>query len=269
MTSGPTDGLQLPAIFGGMRLLLALAIVFTFQSDLLALQSLQMEIPVYSVVQTITNRSPEPAEEKLHLQPGFVSLSWQKLDSDPSDLSPPKLVSGGIYLLQQPPMPGSSGRRRKGILGRPFLSHIDQQGDSWKSFEMAYRVAVDHTGDVTKIGTIDVNYFVDRPTSYFTPGRQDAALIAVHLMALFRRELIDHRSILLGTLEPDGRIGPVLSRLSEKVALLIPFAQQILIPSGQLVTLDPTVMHQLQQRGTKILEVDNLEQAYQLMVRTR
>jgi hypothetical protein len=251
------------------RILALLAIVFSFQSDLFALQSLQMEIPVYSVVQTITNRSPEPAEEKLNIQQWFVSLSWQRLDSDPSDLSPPKLISGGIYLLQQPPMPGSSVRRRKGILSRPFLARIDQQGDSWKSFEMAYRVAVDHTGDITKIGTIEVNYFVDKPTSYFIRGLHDAALTAVHLMGLFRRETIDNRSILLGTLEPDGRIGPVFGMLSEKVALLIPLAEQILIPSGQLATLDPTVMHQLQQHGTKVLEVDNLEQAYQLMVRTR
>lgn len=264
MISGPTDGLRSSAIFGSMkRVLLALVVVFSCQSDLFALE---MEIPVYSVVQTITNRSPEPAEEKLHIQRGFVSLSWQRLDPAPSDLSPPKLISGGIYLLQQPPMPG---RRNKGRLGRPFLAHIDQQGDSWKSFEMAYRVAVDQTGDITKIGTIGVNYFVDRPTAYFPPGLHEAASTAVHLMAFFRRELIDDRSILLGTLEPDGRLGPVFSRLSEKVALFMPFARQILIPSGQLVTLDPTIMHQLQQHGTKVLEVDNLEHAYQLMVRAR
>jgi hypothetical protein len=251
------------------RVLAVLVIAFSFQSDLFALQTLQMEIPVYSVVQTMTSRSPEPAEEQLHIQQGFVSLSWQSLDSDPSDLSPPKLISGGIYLVQQPPMPGSSSsRRRKGIIGRLFLDRIDHQGDLWKSFEMAYRQAVAHTGDITKIGTIEVNYFVDRPTSYFTPGLHETAL-AVHLMGLFRGEAIDDRSILLGILQTDGRIGPVFSLLSEKVALLIPHAQQILIPSGQLVDLNPTVMHQLQQHGTKVLEVDNLEQAYQLMKRSR
>jgi hypothetical protein len=93
--------------------------------------------------------------------------------------------------------------------------------------------------------------------------------MAVRLMGLFRREAIDDRSILLGTLEPNGHIGPLIGMLSEKVALLIPHAQQILILSGQLVDLDPTVMHQLHQHGTAIREVDTLEQAYHLMVRAR
>ena len=251
------------------RVLLALAIVFYLQgnefSEGQAIESLGTEIPVYRFVHTVNSRFPEQAEERRTIQQVFVGLDWARFDSNPGDLNPSKLVRGGIYLLQ-PSIPGSRG---SGNSGRRFLANIDPLGDTWNSFEMAYHVAIEHTQDITKIGSIKVNYFVDRPTSYFTPGRDDAASMAAYLMALFRRELIDDRSIILGTLEPDGHIGPVFTMLSEKVALLIPFAQQILIPSGQLINLDPTVMHQLQQHGTKVLEVDSLEQAYQLMVRTR
>jgi len=251
------------------RVLLALVIVFYLQGDELsegrAIESLATEIPAYRFVYTITGRFPEQAEEQRAVQQVFIGLDWLRFDSNPGDLDPPKLVRGGIYLLQ----PAVLGSRGRGSSGRRFLANIDPLEDTWKSFEMAYRVAVDHTGDIPKIGTIEVNYFVDRPTSYFIRGLHDAALTAVHIMGLFRRELIDTRSILLGTLEPDGRIGPVFGMLSDKMAMLIPIAEQILIPSGQLVTLDSTVMHQLQQHGTKVLEVDNIEQAYQLMVRTR
>lgn len=270
MTSGPIDSLQLPAIFVSMKRILAILImVLSFQvnppAEGGASESLVLEIPIYKIVHTTTSRFSEPAEEIHSVQQIFEAINWTRFDSDPGDLSPPKLVRGGIYLLQ-PPVPGSRGR---GNSGRRFLANIDQQGDSWKSFEMAYRVAAEQTEAITKIGKIEVNYFVDRPTSYFIPARYDAALMAIHLMGLFRGEAIDDGSILLGTLEPNGRIGPVFGMLSEKVALLIPFAGQILIPSGQLTNLDPTVMHQLQQHGTKVLEVDNLDQAYQLMVRAR
>ncbi len=249
------------------RFLAALVVLIALQGDRFAegraAESLEKEILVYRFVHAITSRFPEPAEEKRHVQQVFVSLNWTRFHSDPGDLNPPKLVKGGIYLLQ-PPLVGSRGR---GTIGRHFLASIDDQGDSWSSFEMAYRQAVEQTRDITKIGEIEVNYFVDRPSSYFTPDRYDAAFMAVHLMALFRRELIDARSVLLGTLLPDGRIGPGYSMLSEKVALLIPHTQLILIPSGELTNLDLTVMHQLQEHGTRVLEVDSLEQAYQLMVR--
>lgn len=257
-----------PAIFVTMmRFLAALVVVFFFQGDRFAegraAESLDTEFPVYCFVHTATSRFPEPAEEKYQLQQVFVSLNWTRFDSDPGDLNPPKLFRGGIYLAQ-PPFAGSRGR---GSIGRRFLANIDRQSNYWSNFEMTYRQAVEQTGSVTKIGEIEVNYFVDRPTSYFIPDRHNATLMAVHLMALFRRELIDDGVVLLGTIETDGRIGPVFSMLSKKVALLIPLARQILIPAGQLTSLDSIVMHQIQQHGTRVLEVDNLEQAYQLMVR--
>ena len=252
------------------RILLVLILVLSFQENLPAeggvVESLGQEVPIYSFVHSVTSRFPGPAEEKHSVQQAFVRIDWTRFDFDPGDLSPPKLVRGGIYQLQpQVPAPGSRGRNSS---VRRFLANIDQQGDFWKSFELAYRVARDQTENITKIGRIEVNYFVDRPTSYFSPDQYDAASIAIHLMALFRREWINDRSILLGTLEPGGRIGPGFSMISEKV-LLMRHAHQILIPTGQLTVLDPTVIDQLQQHGTKVLEVETLEEAYQLMVRAR
>lgn len=132
---------------------------------------------------------------------------------------------------------------------------------------MAYRLAVEHTPSITKVGTIDVNYFVWGTTPHpKTLDWEDAPLMAVGFMALFRRETTDNFSTLLGTLQPDGRIGPVFSMLSEKVARSIGHVRQILIPAGQLTELDPSVVQKLQQHDMKVLEVDNLEEAYQLMM---
>jgi hypothetical protein len=53
------------------------------------------------------------------------------------------------------------------------------------------------------------------------------------------------------------------------VSLLAPQTEKIFIPSGHLTLLDPAVKNELQPQRRIIQEVDTIEHAYQLMVRTR
>lgn len=140
------------------------------------------------------------------------------------------VVMGNIILMK--PSPG--GARPGGDLGNI------QQGSLYRaSLEQAYRQAVKHTEDVPKNGNIEINRMVGGVIPNVDDGYP--ASMAVHLMAMFWRALIPDNSILIGTLQPDGRIGAV-SLLSAKIRRLIPYSQKLFIPSGQLVTLDPIII---------------------------
>lgn len=217
----------------------------------------ETEIPLYGFTL---------AGGQLRLTYELMSVNWARYDTNVADMNPPKLVSGGTYTAQ---LTFSSGARySRGQIGRKYLAPIDVGGPYWRSIERAYPLAVQYTEVLQKVGILEINRMVDGLT---VPDADEGypASIALGLMSLFhapysRDRFYQEYVALLGTLQPDGRIGPV-SRVSEKVALLLTRVPKILIPSGQLAMVDPAVLNQLYQHHSRIEEVDTLEQAYQLM----
>lgn len=194
---------------------------------------------------------------KLGVTREVMAVNWMSDGSDRADLSPPKVRLGKTILMR--PSPG--GVRPGGDLGS-----IQRSSHYLTSLQQAYRQAVKQTEGVPKNGILEINRLVGGTIPNADDGY--SASMAVHFMAMFRSAIIPDNSILIGTLQPDGRIGAV-SLLSAKVVLLIPYSQKLFIPSGQLTTLEPAVTNLLEQRQVTVEEVDTIEQAYQLMVRTR
>ena len=212
--------------------------------------------------------------EKLSFGQEFMLFEWSIDSSNHGSLNPSKLRKGQIFsskLVMLPNRPGCVGRRCSSM-GRLLLGDIQPQSFYWSSVEYAYRHAVERaerTESIQKVGTIEINRMIlnDGVSNVWDVDEGWAASMAVHFMALFRQELISESNILIGSLLPDGKIGPV-NRLPEKVTLLGQ-TKKILIAPGQLAILDPIVLNQLQQRGTTVLEVNDIEEAYQQMVRVR
>lgn len=187
----------------------------------------------------------------------IMSVNWTSNGSYPSDTNGRKVVVGKTILMR--PSPG--GVRPAGDLG-PI-----QQGSLYlASFMQAYRQAVKQTAEVPNTGVLQINRLVGGTI----PNVDDsyAASTAAHLMAMFRGAVIPDTSILLGALQADGRIGAV-SLFPAKVLLLLPYAQKLYIPSGQLAALGPDVLNRIQQRQVVVEEVDTIEQAYQSMIWSR
>jgi hypothetical protein len=194
---------------------------------------------------------------KMQVMREVMTVNWKSDPSYHNDGSSPKAIMGKTILMK--PSPG--GVRPGGDLG-----NIQQVSLYWTSFERAYHQVLKQTENLPTNAALEVNRLVGGTIPNVDDGY--AATIAVHLMAMFQSTFIPNTSILVGALQSDGRVGPV-GLLPAKVLLLLPYAQKIYIPSGQLTTLSPSVMNQIQQRQVTIEEVDTIEQAYQLMIRTR
>jgi len=205
---------------------------------------------------------------RLRLKQELMSVMWTTYDMNDPAMNPPKLVRGKTYTAQAVFFnnPRSTGRRGGGI-GRKFLGDIHPQGLYWRSVEQAYAQAVLQTGDIQKVGRIEVNRMVD---GLVVPSSDEgyAASMAIGFMGLFRQAYVGERYVLLGVLRGNGRLEPV-SRLSEKMALVIPYAEKILIPSGGSALIDPSVLDHAYKRGIPIQEVDTLDQAFAEMAWTR
>lgn len=198
-----------------------------------------------------------PNGTKLQIMREVMSLDWKSDPSARNDGGSPRAVMGKAILMK--PTPG-------GVRPASDLGNIQRGSLYWMNFEQAYRYVVRRSENLPKNAALEVTRLVGSTI----PNADDsyAATIAVRLMAMFQHASVPDTSILIGTLQPDGRVGPV-NLLSEKLLLLLPFSQKLYIPSGQLVELDPNVINTIQQRQVTIEEVDTIEQAYQVMVRTQ
>lgn len=194
---------------------------------------------------------------KVQVMREVMIVNWRSDPSSSNDGGPPKVIMGKTLLMR--PSPG-------GVRPGADLGYIQEGSLYWTSFERAYRQVLKHTAQLPKNAALEVTRLVGTTIPNVDDGY--APTIAVHLMAMFQHTSIPATSILVGGLQSDGRVGPV-GQLPTKVLLLLPYAQKLYIPTGQLATLSPVVMNQIQQRQATIEEVDSIEQAYQLMIRNR
>ncbi len=145
-----------------------------------------------------------------------------------------------------------------GVTLRP--SHLDAMAD-------AFNFAIAHTPAQRHTGTVSVQGVAYLPTS--TDGPSAGAVMAVGFVAVLKGESIIRGIALTGTIQPDGRIGPV-GAIPDKVrAAAREGYRTVLIPQGQFQGPDWNLGSLALELNITVKEVETVEEAYALMTGRR
>ncbi len=132
-----------------------------------------------------------------------------------------------------------------------------------QALNRAIQYAKERTPSVRHTGTLWIHGVAYGPTS--TDGPSAGAAMAVGFIAVFRGDKIQRGIALTGTIEPDGRIGPV-GAIPDKVrAAVREGCRTILIPQGQLSDPRWRLAGLGMELNVTIREVATVEAAYELM----
>jgi PDZ domain-containing protein len=131
----------------------------------------------------------------------------------------------------------------------------------------ALRYAMARTPSVTHTGSIVIKGAAYVPTS--TDGPSGGAVMTVGFLALFKGHHLQRSIALTGTLEPDGRIGPV-GAISDKVqAAAREGYRTVLVPLGQSTDPRWNAQSLAMRLNVVIREVATIEEAYEFMTGQR
>lgn len=131
----------------------------------------------------------------------------------------------------------------------------------------AFRYAVERTPTVRHTGTVSVQGLAYAPTS--TDGPSAGAAMAVGFIAVLKGEPIVRGVALTGTIQPDGRIGPV-GAIPDKVRAAVREGYRtVLIPSGQAHDPRWNLNGLALELNVTIKEVGTIDEAYELMTGRR
>lgn len=131
------------------------------------------------------------------------------------------------------------------------------------SIERAFLYAVDHTPSVRYTGTLTLYGASYAPLS--SDGPSAGAVMAVGFLAVLRGDSIIRGIALTGTLESDGRIGPV-GGIPDKVrAAAREHYRMVLVPQGQLHDPRWDLIGLGMQLNLTIKEVSTVQEAYEIM----
>jgi Lon-like protease len=135
------------------------------------------------------------------------------------------------------------------------------------SIEQAFRYAIEHTPTVRYTGTLSLYGASYAPAS--SDGPSAGAVMTIGLLAVLRGDSLIRGTALTGTLEPDGRIGPV-GGLADKVrAAAREHYRMVLVPQGQLNDPRWDLIGLGMQLNMVIKEVGAIDEAYELMTGRR
>jgi predicted S18 family serine protease len=105
----------------------------------------------------------------------------------------------------------------------------------------------------------------NRSYNALTEGMSASSAVAVGIVAAWRGDTVKSDVALTGEIMPDGRIESVGALPVKVEAAARAQFKVVLIPHGQLHTVDWDLSQLATRRNIKILEVATLEEAYQLM----
>lgn len=131
----------------------------------------------------------------------------------------------------------------------------------------AFNYAVEQTPSVLHTGIVSVQGFTYRPTG--SDGPSAGAAMAIGFIALFKGDRVQRGVALTGTLEAGGRIGWVGSIPDKIRAAKREGYHTVLIPRGQIHTAQWNLIELAFQLNIDVKEVDNVEDAYQIMTGSR
>jgi hypothetical protein len=131
----------------------------------------------------------------------------------------------------------------------------------------AFRYAVERTPSVRHSGTVSVRGVAYAPTS--SDGPSAGAAMAVGFIALFKGEPVRRGVAFTGTIEADGRIGPV-GAIPDKIrAAAREGYRTVLIPQGQFYNANWNLSRLGMELNVTIKEVGTIDEAYELMTGRR
>jgi Lon-like protease len=135
------------------------------------------------------------------------------------------------------------------------------------SIEQAFFYAVDHTPSVRYTGTLTLYGASYAPIS--SDGPSAGAVMTVGFLAVLRGDPIIRGIALTGTLESDGRVGPV-GGIPDKVrAAAREHYRMVLVPQGQLNDPRWDLIGLGMQLNLTIKEVSTVQEAYEIMTGRR
>jgi hypothetical protein len=136
-------------------------------------------------------------------------------------------------------------------------------GTGLGALHAAFRYAVDRTPAVPHTGKITIYNASYAPTS--SDGPSAGAAMAVGFLAVFRGDRIIRGVAVTGTIEADGRIGPV-GGIPDKVrAAKREGYRLVLVPAGQVRTPRWNLNELALELNITITEVETIDQAYEFM----
>jgi len=109
----------------------------------------------------------------------------------------------------------------------------------------------------------------NRSYNALTEGMSASGAVAVGLVAAWRGDDIKAQVALTGKIMPDGKIEPVGALLIKVEAAARAQFTTILVPRGQLDTVDRDLPQLATRWNIKVIEVATLDEAYQLMTTAR
>ena len=131
------------------------------------------------------------------------------------------------------------------------------------SIEQAFLYAVDHTPSVRYTGTLTLYGASYAPLN--SDGPSAGAVMTVGFLAVLRGDPIIRGIALTGTLESDGRVGPV-GGIPDKVrAAAREHYRMVLVPQGQLNDPRWDLIGLGMQLNLTIKEVSTIQEAYEIM----
>jgi PDZ domain-containing protein len=131
----------------------------------------------------------------------------------------------------------------------------------------AFAYAVERTPSVQHSGTVSVQGVTYQPTG--SDGPSAGAAMAVGFIALFKGDSIQRGIALTGTIEPEGRIGPVGSIPDKIRAAVREGYRTVLVPSGQMRDPQWNLIELGFQLNVTVKEVETIDEAYLLMTGQR
>ena len=136
-------------------------------------------------------------------------------------------------------------------------------GTGLGALHAAFRYAVDRTPAIPHTGKITIYNASYAPTS--SDGPSAGAAMAVGFLAVFRGDHIIHGVAVTGTIEPDGRIGPVGGIPDKLRAAKREGYRLVLVPAGQVRTPRWNLNELAMELNITIREVETIDEAYEFM----
>lgn len=131
------------------------------------------------------------------------------------------------------------------------------------ALDAAFRYAVEHTSSVRLTGTITMYGASYVPVS--SDGPSAGAVMAVGFLAVLRGDPFLRGVAMTGTLQPDGRIGPV-GAIPDKIrAAAREGYRTVLVPQGQMYGPHWNLHELALELNIVVKEVATVEEAYELL----
>lgn len=148
-----------------------------------------------------------------------------------------------------------------------YQSHVRLGSGSLQSIEQAFAYAVERTPHIRHRGTVSILGHAYRPV--ISDGPSAGAAMTVGFIAMFKGDRLQRGIALTGTLSAGGYIGPVGSIPDKMRAAAREGYRTILVPSGQLYGSGWNVSQVALELNLIVKEVENIDQAYELMTGRR